>query len=156
MQSARERGIGTTAGRGHTPVGGETESQRRNRISVEQTGLTVSQLRRSNQVSWLEAAGYTPDSTNMTWSDLIRLEPRLRYMYGGARVTPEMIADAIDLETDNELEKGWAFDRLWHKYDDMVAYREYRDREPGQADWAEYLQVHAFIPSLAPQWWYYH
>jgi hypothetical protein len=154
---ARQRGIGVTAARGHAPASGETESQRRNRLSVEQYGQTVSQRRRAELTQWLEEHGYTPDATNMTWTQLIRLAARLRYMYGGGgTVTPDMIAEAIDLEHDEFLESGWAFERLWAKYDDMVAYREYRDREPGKADWAEYLQVHPFIPSLAPQWWYYH
>jgi hypothetical protein len=78
-------------------------------------------------------------------------------MYGGAgTVSPEMIADAIALEQDGELEVGWAFERLWRKYDDMVSYRTYRDAMPGRGSWVEYLQVSPFVPSLAPQWWYYH
>jgi len=155
---ARQRGIGVTAARGHQTAGGETESQRRNRLSVEQFGLTVSQRRRTELTQWLTDHDYTPENTNMTWTQLIRLAARLRYMYGGAgTVSPEMIADAVDLENDNVLESGWAFERLWQKYDDMVAYREYRDPLPGRGNWiGEYLQVGVFIPSLAPQWWYYH
>jgi hypothetical protein len=155
---AQQRGIGVTAARGHAASGGETESQRRNRLSVEQFGLTVSQRRRADLTTWLEDNGYTPDATNMTWTQLIRLAPRLRYMYGGGgTVTPEMISDAVDLEIEGELEAGWAFERLWAKYDDMVSYREYRDPMPGRGNWiGEYLQVGVFIPSLAPQWWYYH
>lgn len=74
----------------------------------------------------------------------------------GGRVTPEMIADARDLEADEFLEPKWAFNRLWQKYDDMISYREFVDKEPGKEHWGEYLQVRVFIPSLAPQWWYYH
>lgn len=154
---AQQRGIGLTAARGHATGTQETESQRRNRISVEQTGFTVSQLRRANLTEWLEDTGYTPENTGMTWTDLIRLAPRLRYMYGGGgTVTPEMIADAVELEREETLERGWAFERLWRKYDDMVAYRTYRDAMPGRGSYIEYLQVTPFVPSLAPQWWYYH
>jgi hypothetical protein len=77
-------------------------------------------------------------------------------VHQGGRVTPEMIADAIDLETDNYLDKGWAFERLWQKYDDMVAYRIYSDKIPGNQNWGEYIQIRTYIPSMAPQWWYYH
>jgi hypothetical protein len=160
IASAQARGIGRTAARGHQRSG-ETESQRRNRISVENFGLTVSQRRRAELTAWLTDNGYTPESTNMTWTQLLRLAARLRYMYNavgpGGRVTPAMIADAIELENSEEvLEKGWAFERLWQKYDDMISYRETRNRLPGLGSWAEYQQVHPFIPSLAPQWWYYH
>lgn len=96
----------------------------------------------------------------MTWTNLLRLAARLRYMYDAAgesgRVTPDMIAHAIDLETDEYLEKGWAFARLWEKYDAMVSYRQFSDKDPGHEQWGEYLQVHVFIPSIEPQWWYYH
>ena len=96
----------------------------------------------------------------MTWTQLITLAPRLRWMYDavgpGGRVTPRMIYDAVQLENNNTLEKGWAFERLWRKYDDMQAYRGFASKEPGRESWVEYQQVSVFIPDLAPQWWYYH
>lgn len=96
----------------------------------------------------------------MTWTALLRLAARLRYMYDAAgptgRVTPEMIADAIDLEADEYLEPGWAFERLWEKYDDMVSYRQFADKDPGHEHWGEYYQMHVYIPALPATWWYYH
>lgn len=159
---AKQRGIGYTAARGHAPARGETESQRRNRLSVEQFGQTASQIYRSELRTWLEEHGYTPDTTLMTWTDLIRLAPRLRYMYNAAgetgRVTPIMIYEAIQLERDKFLPPGWAFDRLWEKYDDMVSYREYADKQPGHDHYVtEYLQLKVYLPGPpAIQWWYYH
>lgn len=156
----RQRGQTTTQARGQHGGPGETESQRRNRISVENFGQTVSQLRRSELQGWLVEHGYTPDVTGMTWTQLIRLAARLRYMYDsagpGARVTPGMIREAVDLEETNTLERGWAFERLWQKYDDMIEYRDYRNPVPGRVSYYEYQQVHDFIPVLAIQWWYYH
>lgn len=158
---AAQRGIGTTAGRGHAPSGGETESQRRNRISLELFGQTSSQRYRAGLREWLDEHGYTPELTGMTQTDLMRLGARLRYMYNaageGGRVYPQMIYDAVQLEHENALPAGWAFQRLWEKYDAMVAYREYRDKDPGRAAWVQYQQVKPYIPSgLSANWWYYH
>lgn len=157
---AQQRGIGLTAARGHATGTSETESQRRNRLSVQQYGETVSQRRTRIAREWLEANGYTPELTGMSWTSLQRLEPRLRYMFEGRGegtwVTPEMIRDARDLEESGELESGWAFERLWQKYEDTRDYREYQKKLGGRASWAEYRVVNPYIPSLAPQWWYYH
>jgi len=94
----------------------------------------------------------------------MRLAARLRYMKENGHwengvpswVTPEMIADAIDLEQSELLEPGWAFERLWAKYDAMVAYRAYADKVPGRTDWAEYTTVGVFLPTLTANWWFYH
>lgn len=155
---AQQRGIGISAARGHGIVGGETESQRRNRINQQRYGATTSQLRWAYDHNWLVAYNYTPTLTGMSWTQLHRLAARLRYMYEppGYRVSPQMIYEAMQLERDGELEPGWAFERLWAKYDDTIAYREFRDKVPGNADWSEYQQVHVYIPQLAIQWWYYH
>lgn len=159
---AQQRGIGYSAARGHGVRQGETESQRRNRLSVENFGRTVSQIRRANAISWLEEHGYTPELTGFTWTDLIRLEPRLRYMYDApeeARVTPQMIYQVVQLEKEGLLEPGWAFNRLWEKYDDMISYREYQDKQPGHDHYIdEFLQLHPTEPDAQPtiQWWYYH
>lgn len=159
---AQQRGVGLSAARGHGERGGLTESQRRNRQSVLNTGLTVSQIRNSELRAWLEQYGYTPELTGMSWTNLIRLAPRLRWMYDavgddGARVLPEMIYNAVILETEGELEPGWAFNRLWQKYDDMISYRQFTDKQPGNESWVgEYLQVQVFVPSIEPQWYYYH
>lgn len=154
------RGVSGSAARGHAPAGGETESQRRNRLSMERTGQTVSQLYRANLLGWLNENGFTPETTLMSWTNLLRLAPRLRYMYSTTypegRVYPDMIKIAVELELDNELESGWAFDRIWIKYDDMISYRDYQDKEPGNTHWGEFLQVTPFIPDLAIQFWYYH
>lgn len=157
---AQQRGQTLSQARGHGRQSGETESQRRNRISLEQFGLTVSQRRTAELQGWLIQHGYTPQATGMSWTQLIRLAARLRYMYDtagpGARVTPAMIASAVALEQDNSLERGWAFERLWQKYNDMQEYRAYRNPVPGRVSYYEYQQVHDFIPQLAIQWWYYH
>lgn len=96
----------------------------------------------------------------MTWTQLINLAPRLRWIYNNAssssRITPRMIYDAVQLEYEGRLERGWAFERIWRKYDDMQSYRGFSDKQPGQDSWAEYQQVNVFIPDLAPAWWYYH
>lgn len=158
----RERGLSKRAAQGHgrEATQRETESQRRNRLSVQQYGETVSQRRRRLARDWLTDNGYTPEATGMTWTSLLRLEPRLRYMFDGygegTKVTPQMIHDARDLEFEGELEAGWAFERLWQRYESTKDYRENKRRLQGQADWAEYQTVHVYIPSLAPQWWYYH
>ncbi|HEV2352690.1 MAG TPA: hypothetical protein VGR89_00465 [Puia sp.] len=157
---AQQRGIQGGAARGHGIVGGETESQRRNRISRQNTGFSVSQLRRTELRQWLEDYGYTPDTTGMSWTNLIRLAPRLRWMYThtspGARVLPLMIYNATQLERDNDLPAGWAFERLWRKYDDMMSFRMFADKDLGRESWAEYMQVGVFIPQVAIQFWYYH
>jgi hypothetical protein len=157
---AQRRGQTTSQARGHGRQAGETESQRRNRISLEDFGLTVSQRRRSELRGWLVEHGYTPETTGMTWTQLLRVAARLRWMYDATgpagRVTPAMIAEATALERNNTLQKGWAFERLWRKYDDMQQYREFRDRQPGRESWSEYQAVHDFVPTLAVQWWYYH
>jgi hypothetical protein len=74
----------------------------------------------------------------------------------GGRVSPGMIAEAIELEREEYLDDGWAFQRLWEKYDAMVAYRQYADKEPGRSAWVDYQQTRVFIPRIEPQWWMYH
>lgn len=160
---ASQRGIGTSAGRGHgrNRVTGETESQRRNRIAVQNTGSTVSQNYRATLRQWLISNGYTPQTTLMSWSNLLRLAPRLRAiqtMRPDAPITPDMIYNAVELEQQNELDKGWAFDRTWRRYDDTITYRIYSDRDPGRESWYVFRPLYDYIPEdrMVITWWYYH
>jgi hypothetical protein len=158
---AQQRGIGRSAARGHAARGGITETQSRTQRTLEQTGLTPSVLYRNTLRGWLTDHGYTPDATGMNWTALMKLGPRIRWMYNAAgsdqgRVLPEDILEAIEFERDNFLPPGWAYNRIWDKYNDMVAYREYLDKAPGNMHWAEFLNVHPYLPSLTPAWWYYH
>jgi hypothetical protein len=163
-ERAQARGKTVSEARGHGILGGETESQRRNRVSREETGMSVSQLYRANALGWLEEHGYTPDTTQMSWTQLIRLEPRLRYLreYGHIEngITswpePDEIHLAVDLENEHSLERGWAFERIWQKYDDTIAYRQFRDVQPGRASRSEYMSIRVYVPQLAPSWWWYH
>lgn len=158
---AQRRGQNLSEARGHGRQAGRTESQIRAERFRERIGFDISEsaYRAAYAENWLRSHGYTPEITGMSWTQLLRLEPRLRYMYNatgpGGRVTPAMIAEATRLEATNQLERGWAFERLWRKYEDMLAYREFRDRRPGAESWAEYQAVHDFVPSLAIQWWFY-
>jgi|SRR5215831_18311364 len=109
--------------------------------------------------TWLYNNGYTPDNTGMTWNDLRTLYVRLRWLYENnaesGRITPEMILEAIRLEDEGVLESGWAFERIWRKYDDQLAYKQYHDPVPGRESWTEYQQVHDYVPGLSKAWWYY-
>ena len=110
--------------------------------------------------TWLYTHGYTPEQTLLSQNDLRTLYYRLRWIYDNTsergRITPAMIREAVTLEQEGVLEAGWAFERIWRKYDDMQAYRRYHDRLAGSESWAEYNQVHDYVPQLSPAWWYYH
>jgi hypothetical protein len=81
---AQQRGIGRSAARGHAARGGITETQSRTQRTLEQTGLTPSVLYRNTLRGWLTDHGYTPDATGMNWTALMKLGPRIRWMYNAA------------------------------------------------------------------------
>jgi hypothetical protein len=131
------------------------ESQIRRQRTIQQTGFTPWQLWKNNQVSWLMANGFTPQSTGWSWNRLIKVAPRLRYMNNlaspGAQITPDLIAEAMSFERTQAIPSEWTWERINEKYTDIYEYREHNNRDPGRM---HYFQDR--ISEMPVQWWFYH
>lgn len=139
------------------PVTTETEYGRRNRISIEQTGLTVTQRRNQAIDFWLLTHGFSPATTGMSQTALRYIQPRLRYINEhtspGGSITPGLIRDAIDLEAEGEYERGWVTDRVFKRYDSM---REFADGRNATGNFYWFLEGGASADPSWQLWWYYH
>lgn len=151
IRQGQARGLSTQAARGQAPG----EAARRRQQTIQRTGLTPWQLWSQNQVSWLTANGFTPETTGWSWNRLIRIAPRLRWINehstAGGAVTPDMILDATTFERTSALPSEWTWERINVKFIDMQEYLQYHNREPGRFHWFQDR-----IPELPVQWWYYH
>jgi hypothetical protein len=105
--------------------------------------------------AWLTSNGFTPQTTGWSWNQLTRAEPWLRYIWEhsspNGKITPDMIAEAMDLERTGVLPRGYTYDRLHTKYYDLRQYIEKDNKEPGYNSW--YLRDVEGLPDV---WWYYH
>jgi hypothetical protein len=153
IRLGRARGISTTEARGQRPG----ESVRRRERVFAQTGFTPSQLYRQSNTQWLIDNGFTPETTGWSWSRLIRIAPRLRYMNNqaspGAQITPFMLADAIDLEDAGEIQREWTWERINEKYNDVYELREHGNKQPGRFHYFRDVDMQSYMPVA---WWYYH
>lgn len=139
------------------PLTTESEYERRNRISIEQTGFTVTQRRNMAIDAWLASNGYSPATTGMSQTALRRIQPRLRWINEntsiGGQLTPGLIRDAIDMERSGEYEVGWVTDRVFKRYDSMRDFKN-GSNATGNYYWFNEGGAEAEIGWAA--WWYYH
>lgn len=155
---AQQRGIGRTAARGHAPRGGQSEYQLRRQRYLVTTGVIPSVLTQAYAQNWLITHGFTPETTGASWTYLYRMEPSLRGVWErtspDAHISPEMLAEAIELEASGELPPGWTQQRTSDRLTATIAYQDFRDRDPGRYDWNT---TKFFVPSEVDiKWWYYH
>jgi hypothetical protein len=150
IRLGRARGLTTTEARGQKAG----ESRRRRERTLRQTGFTPWQLWKGNQVAWLQANGFAPETTGWSWNRLIRAAPKIRYMNEKVsvynQITPELLADGIEFEDENFVESNWSWKRLNEHYQDIYEYYEHNN--PANA------RLHYFrdrIPEMPVQWWYY-
>lgn len=154
IRLGRARGLSTTAARGQRPQ----ESVRRRERVFAATGFTPSQLYRQSNIDWLNDNGFTPETTGgMSWTTLIKLAPRIRYINNlaspGAQLTPYMIGDAKDLEDAGELDYGWTEERINERYNDVYELREYGNKQPGRFHYFRDVAMQDYMPVA---WWFYH
>lgn len=149
------RGLSTAESRGHAPVRGLSEYQRRRAQTLRQYGQTPWEIWRDQRVTWLQAEGYTPETTGWSWNRLIKISPRLQYLNDraspGGQITPAMMRQTYDMEVTGTLEKDWSWYRINEKYSDTYEYIELHNNTDGRAHW--FLDR---IPELPAAWWYYH
>lgn len=139
------------------PLTAETEYQRRNRLSVQRTGLTVTQRRNQAIDFWLLTHGFTPATTGMSQTALRHIQPRLRWINDntapGGKITPGLIREAIEYERIGEYEPGWVTDRVFKRYDAM---REFEDGRNQTGNWYWFNEGGASADPSWQLWWYYH
>lgn len=149
------RGLTTAEARGHKTVNGVTEYQRRRQRTLQQTSQTPWQIWQNNQIQWLQANGFDPNSTGWSWPKLVRAAPWLRYLNEHAspagRMYPEMLFNATLMEQSGEFESEWGYNRLYERYISTREYLEQNDKRSGNWYW-----FNDRIPDMPVQWWYYH
>ena len=160
---ARGAAAGQSRGqaRGHGPVPGVpgsgqpqlSEYQRRAQRTMELYGQTPYQRRIERIDAWLTDNGYTPDSTGLSWTRLRTIYARLRWIQENSSqnggIDPYRLGEAVEMEG-----YAWVIDRLYKKYDSMVAFRN-GSNQPGNFYWFwEGGQENAGTDTA--NWWYYH
>lgn len=136
---------------------GESEYQRRNRLSVERTGYTLYQRRMMAIDTWLVENNYTPDTTGRSWTSLRQLQPRLAWINANSSpqggITPGMLEEMTDYEKLGMIEPGWVPDRINKRYEAMY---EFRQGNPGTGRFWWFNDGVYGLPQHIAQWWYYH
>lgn len=163
---AQAAGLNRQQARGHgAPVAGspilgaigETEYQRRNRLSVERTGLTLYQRRIMAIDAWLIAEGYTPATTGMSWTSLRGIQPRLKWINNNTSpnggITPGMIEEMTDYERLGMIPRGWVADRINKRFEAMY---EFKQGNPATGRFWWFNDGAYGLPQSQAQWWYYH
>lgn len=93
------------------------------------------------------------------------MEPSLRGIWDRtnhnlpARVFPEMVQRAVELEKEYELDRSWALQRMRDKLFATIQFQDFHDNGPGNADWTmDYLTTKDFYDEMeiAISWWFYH
>lgn len=160
VAAGRARGLTTSEARGHAPTpAGTTEYQRRRQRTLQQYGLTPSQLRYLQIDRELNAAGFTPASTGISQTNLRRLWPRLRWINAntspGGMLSPDVIHEAADMERDGFLPRGFIYERINNRYDAMYEFKMMNSNNTGRYFWFnEYRADYDGFTTAA--WWYYH
>lgn len=155
----QQRGLGSRAAAGHRTPPGVTEYQVRRQQYIESTGVIPSVLTQAYARNWLISNGFTPETTGASWTYLYQMEPSLRNLANRtspeARMQPDDIRMAVQLEKDEVAPARWTIDRLRGRLFDTVEYQDQRDKDPGNYD---YNVVRLYAPSddLDIKWWYYH
>lgn len=146
MQRNYARGMSQSEARGHRAVGGVTEAQRRR----EQAAAVNPSLSRSQQfaLGFQQRYGFTYNYwryLKRNYIDAInsRSSPDMQ-------ITPIWIQQIIVNTPMTGLGTDWIETRLAERLNDMIAYQDYDDRDPGGAHFAERI---AYTPI---EWWYYH
>jgi hypothetical protein len=154
MQRGYLRGFGQSEARGYRVRGGETETQRRRRITLEETGVTPSQLYAINfEATYGFKYSYWRKLRRLYLAELdARVSP-------GARITPPRVAavkQAWDVgwrdETRPELNswEEWVEQKTSERLDDTIAFQDLNDRRLGSA----HFQMRSYVPPI--EFWYYH
>lgn len=150
-----QRGLSVSEARGHAPIRGESEYQRRRRITLQQTGLTPSQLRYQQMDAWLAYNGFSPATTGFSQTKLRTMYAALRWMNEssgpGGQITPALLYEASQMEFSGDVERDWTVDRVLKRYAAMREFKEMNDKSLGNFYW-----FRERIPDIDTVWWYYH
>jgi hypothetical protein len=148
MQRNYARGMTQSEARGHRPniLTGETESQRRRRLTLQNTGMTPSQY---YQYNWQQRYPLMPLSWWRRMSPLI--QEINRRTSPGLEITPEVVYSQIVNAPITGHDLSWVENRLAFR---LAAIQEYQDY--GSNNTGYQLYVENQLDTNPPEWWYYH
>lgn len=163
MESGAARGLTPKQASGKERVTGEAGASplspltRRER-TIAKYGKTPYQLWRSNTIEEMVQEGYTPETTGLSWNQLIQVWPKIRQMNDWAsrddQLTPYMLFDAQQLQREGALEPGWTIANINDRYAAMAEYKNTGGSPFGRARY--FRGTSDYLGTVPIAWWWYH
>jgi hypothetical protein len=159
VENAMDRGLSRTEARGHGPsTSALTEYQKRRQRTEQQygPGVTPYDVWRAYTINDLISAGYTPETTGLSWNQLLTIKSKLwqinEWASDDVGLSPELLLDGVESEQEGYVEPGWTFENIQERYAAMYEYKVLGSKDYGRARFFRGTQTYV-VPI---QWWYYH